>query len=200
MRLDYGFIQKKLVVLWKRLLIAGGLLLLPVSIRLDKLAAAQPVGADSAQVRPVGLKADPRTTRLATFLSRLHCPIASMAADFVQAADENRLDWRLLPSISVIESGGGKAYRNNNIFGWNNGLDAFPSLRAALDLVASRLGHSPIYRNRDLIGKLHLYNPDESYADKVLDVMNRISTSVNLRTVPSPSRIPVSIDSSEAGE
>jgi hypothetical protein len=104
-----------------------------------------------------------------------------MAAEFVHAADANRLDWRLLPSISVIESGGGKAYRNNNIFGWNNGLEPFPSLRAGLNLVASRLGHSPLYRNRDLAGKLRIYNPDESYAGKVLDVMNRISPRVNLQ-------------------
>jgi hypothetical protein len=104
-----------------------------------------------------------------------------MASDFIHVADENSLDWRLLPSISVIESGGGKAYRNNNIFGWNNGLEPFPSLRAGLDLVASRLSHSPIYRNRDVIGKLHLYNPDETYADRVLGVMHRISPNVNIQ-------------------
>lgn len=198
MRLDYAFVQKRLVVLSKRLIIAGGLLVLPVSIGFDRLAASQPP-EDSGQggIRAAVPKPDPRTVRLEIFLSRLHCPIASMAPDFVHAADQNRLDWRLLPSISVIESGGGKAYRNNNIFGWNNGLAPFPSLRAGLDLVASRLSHSPIYRNRDLIGKLHLYNPDESYAGKVLGVMNLISPSVNLQEATS--RLPANAGSADHG-
>jgi hypothetical protein len=86
----------------------------------------------------------------------------------------------LLPGISIIESGGGRAFRNNNIFGWNNGNDAFPTIRAGLNTVAFKLGKSALYRNRDVKGKLRLYNPDESYAGKVLSVMNRISPVADL--------------------
>jgi hypothetical protein len=99
-----------------------------------------------------------------------------MAEDFVRAADDNHLDWRLLPSISVIESSGGKAYRNNNIFGWGiGGPLPFPSIRAGLNMVAFKLGKSALYRNLDIPGKLRVYNPDASYPGKVMDVMNRIS-------------------------
>jgi flagellum-specific peptidoglycan hydrolase FlgJ len=101
----------------------------------------------------------------------------------VNAADDNHLDWRLLPSISVIESGGGKAYRNNNIFGWNNGLSLFPSIRSGIREVAYKLGKSSLYRNRDAVAKLHLYNPDPTYAERVLAVMQRISPVVNVRPV-----------------
>lgn len=199
MRLDYGCVPDKLAVFSKQLMIAGGLLILPLSMRVDKVAASQPAANPNKTCNPSAApKPDPRTVRLAVFLSRLRCPIATMAGEFVHAADENRLDWRLLPSISVIESGGGKAYRNNNIFGWNNGLEPFPSLRAGLDLVASRLGHSPLYRNRDLVGKLRIYNPDQSYAGKVLDVMNRISPNVNLQQAVN--RIPQRPNLAYAGE
>lgn len=102
----------------------------------------------------------------------------NLAEDFVHAADDNHLDWRLLPSISVIESGGGKAYRNNNVFGWN-ALQPFPSIRAGLNTVAFKLGNSPLYRNHDVRGKLHLYNPDETYATKVMSVMNGISPAAD---------------------
>ncbi|MDQ2840484.1 MAG: hypothetical protein M3Y72_05485 [Acidobacteriota bacterium] len=155
---------------------ATGLLLLPVTAKLDRAATAKSIPART----PASVKPDARIARLRRFFSTLHCPVLSMAEDFVQAADNNHLDWRLLPSISVIESGGGKAYRNNNIFGWNQGLQPFPSIRAGLDLVAYRLGNSSLYRNRDLVGKLHLYNPDQSYAAKVIDVMNRISPVADL--------------------
>ena len=185
MRLGYGRLTNKLSKVSKRLMIAGGLLVLPVSVTVDKVAASQPA-PEQKPARNKGCEpsaapsTDPRTIRLERFLARLHCPISNMAADFVHAADDNQLDWRLLPSISLIESGGGKTYRNNNIFGWNNGLEPFPSLRAGLDVVASRLGRSPLYRNRDSIGKLRLYNPDQSYVAKVVDVMNRISPAPKL--------------------
>jgi hypothetical protein len=93
------------------------------------------------------------------------------------------LDWRLLPSISVIESGGGKAYKNNNLFGWANGDHLFPSLKSGIHEVGYKLGRSPLYRNRDVPAKLHLYNPNEEYATNVMTVMNRISPVVHLEKV-----------------
>ncbi|MGH9693523.1 MAG: hypothetical protein ACRD5Z_05250 [Bryobacteraceae bacterium] len=123
--------------------------------------------------RPTG--PDPRAVRLRRFLSKLHCPVAVMSEDFVHAADDNHLDWRLLPSIAVIESSGGKAYKNNNIFGWRNGDEVFPTVRAGLNHVAYKLGRSPLYRSRSVLGKLRLYNPNEEYPGNVMAVMNRIS-------------------------
>jgi hypothetical protein len=122
-------------------------------------------------------------SRLVSYFSKLNCPVINLAHVFVKAADENHLDWRLLPSISVIESGGGKAYKNNNIFGWDSGLQAFSSISSGIEIVASRLAHSPLYRNRDSIGKLRVYNPSESYIHDVVTVMNRISpvADVNAR-------------------
>lgn len=109
-----------------------------------------------------------------------------MAQDFVRAADENHLDWRLLPSIAVIESGGGKAYRNNNIFGWNRGQQSFATIQSGLELVAFKLGRSPLYRRHDSLGKLRIYNENEDYADSVLAVMNRICPDRTVRNADSP--------------
>ncbi len=87
----------------------------------------------------------------------------------------------LLPSISLIESSGGKSFRNNNIFGWNQGLGVFPTIRSGIHEVAFKLGKSSLYRNRDVYGKLRLYNPDAAYAQRVVAVMNKISPVVNLK-------------------
>ena len=148
----------------------------------DKPAAPKPPASSATPVSEVRTQ-DPRAVRLAKFFSELHCPIRTLAEDFIHAADENHLDWRLLPSISVIESGGGKAYKNNNIFGWNNGAELFPSIRHGIREVAFKLGRSPLYRRSNTAGKLHTYNSDESYVDSVLGVMNRISPEVNLNPV-----------------
>jgi hypothetical protein len=180
MRIGYSWLRRTGYGFSKQLMIIAGLIALPITMRLERTASAEPLGA---RPTPEAVKPDARTVRLAAFFSKLHCPVAYLAQDFVEAADDNQLDWRLLPGIAVIESGGGKAARNNNIFGWNNGNQFFPTLRAGINQVAFKLGKSALYRNRDSAGKLRIYNPDENYAHTVLDVMNRISPVVNLDPV-----------------
>ncbi len=163
----------------KKALVAAGLFILPLTMRFGKVASAEPGPPKPAS--PKTPDVDPRTMRLVKFFSRLQCPVLSFADEFIHAADENHLDWRLLPSISVIESGGGKAYKNNNIFGWDNGDWFFPSITSGIKEVAFRLAHSPLYRDRDIESKLRLYNPDEHYGPNVMAVMRSISPVVKLR-------------------
>jgi hypothetical protein len=164
----------------RQLAIALGAFTLPLLFGHGLLSKPAPNPEPIAKPKPaqVARPLDPRVEKLVRYFARLHCPVLPLAPEFVQAADENRLDWRLLPGISVIESGGGKAYKNNNIFGWDNGLHVFSSVRSGIREVASRLGKSPLYRNRDLVGKLKVYNHDEAYARNVVGVMNQISPVV----------------------
>jgi hypothetical protein len=173
MRFDYGSIKQTLRRNPKHLLIGLGLIAIPISVGMAAPSVA------SQATRTVPKPCDPRTERLKAFFSRLHCPIANMAAEFIRVADENQLDWRLLPSISVIESGGGKACKNNNIFGWDNGNQAFTSVPSGIREVAYKLSRSPLYRGRDVRGKLRIYNPNAEYAQSVMTVMNRIAPAKN---------------------
>ncbi len=190
MHVGYKCVQTSLPAASKRILVAACLILLPLSVQLEKAASVRSIPdakRSSTKVLPPvtvsrqPVAPDPRTMRLKRFFSSLHCPVVNMAEDFIHAADDNHLDWRLLPSISVIESSGGKAYINNNIFGWGTGGPLpFPSIRAGLNTVAFKLGQSSLYRNRDILGKLKIYNPDENYPYRVMSVMNRISPVVDL--------------------
>src|SRR3954454_9455231 len=182
MKLGYGRIGIGGPFASKQMLATLGLLVLPMGICLEKAGRAPSVKAapKTSQAIP---QPDPRTERLKRFFATLHCPVSYLSPEFIRAADENDLDWRLLPSISVIESGGGKAYKNNNIFGWANGDHLFPTLKAGIHEVAYKLGRSSLYRNRDVEAKLHLYNPNEEYATNVMTVMNRISPVVHLEKV-----------------
>ena len=192
MRFGYSWLRKTGYGFSKQLMILVGLIALPITMRLERIASAGTIPARPAPEPSPNLnsplnpdpepsvKPDIRTLRLRSFLGRLRCPVAYLAQDFIEAADDNQLDWRLLPSISVVESGGGKAARNNNIFGWNNGNQLFPTLRAGINQVAFKLGKSALYRDKDSEAKLRIYNPDETYAHTVIDVMNRISPVANL--------------------
>jgi flagellum-specific peptidoglycan hydrolase FlgJ len=161
----------------KHLFMAASLLAAPVSMQFERPANAHPVRKPAEQPEK---SEDPRTARLREFFCALRCPVKELAEDFVQAADDNHLDWRLLPSISVIESGGGKAFKNNNLFGWNNGEAPFITVRTGIHEVAFQLGKSARYRNQDVGGKLRFYNPDPEYAGKVVGVMQMISKTEQL--------------------
>jgi len=130
---------------------------------------------DDAQV-PKQSVIEGRSLKLKDFFRRKQCPLANEAREFVVAADDNNLDWRLLPSIAFVESGAGKNYRNNNVLGWDNCHKAFTSVRAGIHAVAARLALSPLYRHKDINHILYTYNPRPEYSEKVKAVMRMIGS------------------------
>ncbi|MCC7498101.1 MAG: glucosaminidase domain-containing protein [Bryobacterales bacterium] len=154
----------------KRILVFAGLLAAPSltdsHVRLIPVAEA-------------GSKPDPRLHLLEQFFRRRECPAQDLAADFILAADTNRLDWRLLPSIAVVESGGGKNAHKNNLFGWDSCRQGFPSLRAGIHVVARRLGKSRLYRNKETTEILRTYNSVRAdYPQLVKSLMRKLGPAV----------------------
>lgn len=136
--------------------------------------------ADQKTTVPECKQDDPRFLSLRRFFHHAKCPVEHLSAAFIREADAHHLDWRLLPSLSIIESGGGRAFRGNNIFGWNNGDSSFRSVREGIHFVASKLAYSKYYRNKNVSEKLHTYNPNEGYSDSVKSVMLQISSAQGL--------------------
>lgn len=155
-----------------RKLLSGGLVLaglVSVPAAVSTVAHIAPEKTD--------FQADSRTQTLRAFFEQADCPAAEVAAVFLEAAEDYNLDWRLLPSLSFVESGGGKAARNNNIFGWDNGRASFHSMAASIHRVGYKLSHGQFYKDKDLDGVLFAYNPRAGYAEKVKSVMRQISPS-----------------------
>jgi hypothetical protein len=120
-------------------------------------------------------KSDPRFALLKHFFEGRNSPASAHVQDFILAADQNDLDWRLLPGISVVESGGGKRYRNNNILGWGSCNEKFSSVKAGIHAVADRLSRSKLYRHKSVEGILRTYNSSAEYPAAVMRVMLAIS-------------------------
>ena len=135
------------------------------------MMAPAPAVAPHAQERP----ADYRFHLLKKFFQKSDCPAVLYTQAFLDAADQFDLDWRLLPSLSMIESTGGKAARHNNFFGWNSGNAEFDSPVAGIREVGYRLANSSLYKDKDLDELLATYNSNEEYGNKVKSVMRRIS-------------------------
>jgi hypothetical protein len=144
-----------------------------------------PVGTPADSAKPTAAEhrnepaKDSRLAFLRAFFEQGNCPAAKLSPIFLEAADMYALDWRLLPSLSFVETSGGKAARNNNLFGWDSGRAAFSSAAAGIRAVASSLAHSALYRNKDVDGILKTYNGSAGYARRVKDVMRRIAPTVD---------------------
>src|SRR5262249_36522195 len=111
------------------------------------------------------------------FFSRNNCPAKVYLNEFLQAADRNRLDWRLLPSLSWVETGGGKAAANNNLFGWACGRAKFDSHAAGIEEVGFNLANMPLYKGKNTDQILAIYNTNPAYAVRVKSVMQQIAPS-----------------------
>ena len=120
-------------------------------------------------------RADTRWILIRQFFEKNNSPAHEYAKDFLIAADQNGLDWRLLPSLSLVESGGGKSARNNNIFGWGNCKVRYRTTREGIYQVASRLKNSYLYKGKGSVNEmLWTYNPKQEYVQQVIAVMNRL--------------------------
>jgi hypothetical protein len=154
-----------------RKLLSGGLAVFAGVVSLPMSSSTQQVHKD-----PVAdYRNDPRFGILSRFFANLHCPVQRYSAIFLEAADLYELDWRLLPSISFVESTGGKSAKSNNIFGWNSGRAEFPTPAAAIHEVGYQLANSKLYKSKTLDKILATYNPNAEYAQKVKSVMRRIA-------------------------
>jgi len=151
-----------------RRIFCGGMVMFAGMVSIP-LAVAPQGGAAAAP----DYREDPRIEKLRAFFGKTDCPAQHYARAFLEAADRYDLDWRLLPSLSYIESTGGKAARNNNFFGWGGAEFSTPS--AGIHEVGYRLANSVLYRDKDLDGLLSTYNPLPEYAQKVKSVMRQIA-------------------------
>ena len=125
---------------------------------------------------------DPRVAPLLNFFSRHHCPDMDLngfyfISNYLDAADQNHIDYRILPAISIQESSCGLHYPKdtNNILGWDSARKGFGSIPEAISFVAQQLATGYYYQGKSTEEKLRAYNPNPSYAPEVEKLMKEIS-------------------------
>lgn len=148
------------------LVFLGGFVSVPVPVSLWQTQQRTP---------PPDFRSDSRVKALRSFFEKTDCPAKAYVEEFLEAADHYHLDWRLLPSISFVESTGGKTARNNNFFGWESGNAHFDSPQAGIHSVGYQLSHSSLYRQKGTDAILAIYNPNQQYGAAVRSVMRRIA-------------------------
>lgn len=146
------------------------------------VAVAALVGVPQASL---AASEDSRLAALERFFHRQHLPLErSVAEHFVAVADRYDLDWRLLPSLALIETGG-RTGKNRNIMGWQSGRARFQSVEAGIEFVGRQLSRMPIYAGKHPRAILMAYNPlHPAYPDRVLAMMASLSLHLETRKEP----------------
>ena len=135
-----------------------------------------------------------KAAKIDAYFGKYDLPLEGYGMKFVLEAEKNNLDWRLLPSIAMAESTGGKFGCHNNPFGWGSCKIKFESYDKAIEVVAWNLGGNNPNTARHYAGKttsqiIDKYNPPyivATYNSKIHMIMGRIETTV----VPVPTIVP----------
>lgn len=121
---------------------------------------------------------DYRVAKLEKFLSSYNSPLTGYAKDFVYFADENGLDYRLVPAITGVESTFGKRIPKDsyNAYGWANGNYEFRSWQDSIATVSSTLKDKYVDNGATTINKIaRIYAPPSTtWAGKVKYFMSKI--------------------------
>lgn len=124
-------------------------------------------------------KVDERVEKLQSFFGRYSAPMGAYTSTFLRAADDNKLDWKLLPTIAMAESSGGKRYKNN-AFGWGSDKIDYGDDAADISAIALRLATGRYYQTYKETQRLSdfclAYNGKyaETYCDKIRYFYNQL--------------------------
>jgi hypothetical protein len=127
-----------------------------------------------------------------TFFKEHNMPLEGKGMKMVEEAEANNIDWKLVASISAIETTGGRSMCKNpkapnNPFGWGSCKIGFKSIDEAIEVVSKHLGGNAESTAKHYAGKttkeiLQKYNPPSivpKYADKVMKIMDEIGQNVD---------------------
>lgn len=125
--------------------------------------------------------ADHRVQILHSYLEKYNSPLTPYAGTFVREADRYGIDWKLVVSISGVESTFGKAEPEGCNNGWGYGIYGdnmlcFTSYNDAIHTISQALREK--YLNKwgatDVYSIGHLYAASPTWADRVTYFMNDI--------------------------
>jgi len=91
---------------------------------------------------------DFREQTLSSYLKSKNSPLTEYSDFFIKEADQNGLDWRLIPAISGIESNFGKMLipASYNAYGWGGGYVYFKSWEDGISTVAKGINENWVKR------------------------------------------------------
>lgn len=123
------------------------------------------------------------------YFASKNAPLEGYGMKFVEEAEKNGIDWRLLPAIAMRETTGGKFICKNpkapnNNFGWGSCKIGFSSINQSIEHISKTLGGNNDkvkHYKSDMTSEqiLKKYNPDSivpGYSKQVIKIMEAIDS------------------------
>lgn len=160
------------------------LLSLIVTLRsnLIEVDAAEAINIPSSSEEIVSKKLDKEAQTLQKYLAQFDSPMQYHAQDFIDAAKEYKLDWKLLPAIAGVESTFGKQIPGGfNAYGWGvygNQAIYFKSWNDGIYTVAKGLRENYMdkgYTNPQTMNRIYAQSPE--WGGKVTHFMKELEES-----------------------
>ncbi len=146
----------------------------------NQISSILPIKITTEESRAIATRQD-RAFKIDAYFAKRDMPLEGYGSKMVAEAEENDIDWRLLPAIAIKESTGGKFACEYNPFGWGSCKLKFKSFDDAIETVARNLGgNNPnterYYKDKTLIEKLHHYNNSvvPTYTAEILEFMDLV--------------------------
>jgi beta-N-acetylglucosaminidase len=149
-------------------------------LAVERSFAAEKVSRTSARLalQQEAVK-DNRVEILERYLKKYNSPFAGSARTFVEEADKNNIDWKLVVSIAGVESYFGKhiPYNSNNAWGWGvygNNVQRFASWDEGITEISYELKtrYMDKWGAKDVYEIGSYYAADPRWANKVTHFMN----------------------------
>jgi hypothetical protein len=124
---------------------------------------------------------DNRAKILKAYFTKYDSPLAEYSDVVIQEADKNNIDWKLIPAISGVESGFGKAIPVNSYNGWGFGIYGdhvlrFASWNEGIATVSKSLREDYMnrYKAKNVYEIGSIYAASPTWAYRVSNLMNQI--------------------------
>ncbi len=120
---------------------------------------------------------DIRVQALENIFAKYNSPLAGEGKSYVELADKNGVDWKLLPSIAGLESSFGKRLMPNsyNAYGWGGGHIYFDSWSDGIDTITKSLKTRYYARGADTVWTIGpIYAESPTWAVRVNSFMEKI--------------------------
>ncbi len=119
---------------------------------------------------------DMRVLALQNILEKYGSPLAPYAAFYVETADKNDMDWRLLPAIAGLESSFGlhQMPGSHNSYGWGGGHIYFDSVEDGISIVLGALKTKYASRGATTVETIApIYSESPTWAPRVRLFMDK---------------------------
>lgn len=150
----------------------------PQSYASDKIAGrSATLSQDSTRQDDTKLSKDVRVTAIQNVLKKYDSILVGEAKHYVYYADKHGIDWRLLVSISGLESYFGARFvpGTYNAYGWGGGYIYFESWEEGIDKISYALKKNYYDKGANTVYKIGpIYAESPHWAERVTYFMSQI--------------------------